>query len=33
LLETFDDFVNALIVPVYFASFGFRLHLEALWDY
>lgn len=33
MMEILDDVVTALIVPIYFASFGFRLHLEALWDY
>ena len=32
LLEMLDDFVTAIIVPVYFASFGFRLNLESLWS-
>ncbi|RDX84999.1 Cation/H(+) antiporter 15, partial [Mucuna pruriens] len=32
LMEMFDDFVTALIVPLYFAGFGFRLHLAALWN-
>ncbi|KAG4997256.1 hypothetical protein GLYMA_10G131500v4 [Glycine max] len=31
MMEILDDVVTALIVPIYFASFGFRLHLEALW--
>ncbi|CAJ1968073.1 unnamed protein product [Sphenostylis stenocarpa] len=30
--EMLDDFVTAFVVPVYFASFGFRLHLESLWS-
>ncbi|ESW17351.1 hypothetical protein PHAVU_007G232400 [Phaseolus vulgaris] len=32
MLEMLHDFVTAFIVPVYFASFGFRLNLEALWS-
>ncbi|TKY53655.1 Cation/H(+) antiporter 15 [Spatholobus suberectus] len=31
MMEILDDFVTEIIAPVYFSSFGFRLHLEALW--
>jgi len=32
MLEMLHDFVAAVVVPVYFASFGFRLNLESLWS-
>ncbi|KAK7393273.1 hypothetical protein VNO78_21824 [Psophocarpus tetragonolobus] len=32
MIDMLDDFVTTTIVPIYFASFGFKLNLEAIFD-